>query len=370
MTPFQIKNDGKPQFKAHNQWATRPADERFLSLTDMLEHFRQIRERSRGVVVSNRKVQLRPQMFDADTGLALYGEAGVGYEPTHWAFGQLCQLSGMGAQTMRLLPPELVSDCVNYGLRFVREVEEIGLLIHRNGADTLRCVTGPNYGRIWNADVVQALVEHVGDGVSGSWRVPGEFGKAVTVNKDNTTLYASDRDCFIFLADEEHRVEIADRRDGKSGSLAKGIYVWNSEVGKSKFGIGLFLFDFSCANRIVWGLQDYNEFTLRHTAGAPDRYFEEIRPALISYANASTKSATEAIAAAQADKLSDVAEFLANRFGPRAAKSIADVHQLEEGREILTRWDAIVGATALARSMEHQDTRVEFERAAGALLVR
>jgi hypothetical protein len=33
--------------------------------------------------------------------------------------------------------------------------------------------------------------------------VPGEFGQRVAVTKQNTTLYASDRDMFVFLADEE-----------------------------------------------------------------------------------------------------------------------------------------------------------------------
>jgi hypothetical protein len=46
------------------------------------------------------------------------------------------------------------------------------------------------------------------------------------------------------------------------------------------------------------------------------------------------------------------------------------VHELEEGRPIETRWDAITGATAYAKAIPHQDTRVEFERVAGGLLVR
>src|ERR1700730_11680066 len=58
----------------------------------------------------------------------------------------------------------------------------------------LRAATGPRYGRIWNADVVDALVERFGDGVSGHWRVPGIFGERITVDKGNTTLYASDRE--------------------------------------------------------------------------------------------------------------------------------------------------------------------------------
>jgi len=37
----------------------------------------------------------------------------------------------------------------------------------------------------------------------------------VGITRDNTTIYASDRDLFVFLADEEHRIEIGDRRNGE-----------------------------------------------------------------------------------------------------------------------------------------------------------
>jgi hypothetical protein len=71
------------------------------------------------------------------------------------------------------------------------------------------------------ADVVDALVDRFGDGVSGSWRVPGEFGNRVAVTKGNTTLFASDRDMFVFLADEENRIELPNRRAGRMGSFAR-----------------------------------------------------------------------------------------------------------------------------------------------------
>ena len=35
----------------------------------------------------------------------------------------------------------------------------------------------------------------------------GEFGKQVEITRDNTTIYGSDRDMFIFLADEENRID-------------------------------------------------------------------------------------------------------------------------------------------------------------------
>jgi hypothetical protein len=64
----------------------------------------------------------------------------------------------------------------------------------------LRAVNGPNYGRVWDADIVDLLVDRFGDGINVQWRVPGEFGQRVTVTKKNTTLYASDRDSYLSRA--------------------------------------------------------------------------------------------------------------------------------------------------------------------------
>jgi hypothetical protein len=49
-------------------------------------------------------------------------------------------------------------------------------------------VAGPNYGRVWNVEVVEMLIDKFGDGISGDWRVPGEFGKRVDVDRQDTTL--------------------------------------------------------------------------------------------------------------------------------------------------------------------------------------
>lgn len=359
-------NQNDASMRANREWSSRPDDQRFLSLDEMQEHFEVLRGNSRAAVVSSRSIELKPE----EGTLKLYGPNGHGYEPTNWSFGQVATLAGAPAGYLRSLPEEMAADCVNYGLKFNRDIENVGVLLSRNGHDTLRAATGPNYGRIWNSEVVSQLRRFAGDGVSGPWKVPGEFGKSVTVTRENTTLYASDRDMFVFLADEEHRISVPNRRDGKSGDMARGIYIWNSEVGAATFGIGLFLMDFVCCNRIVWGMDQYKEITFRHTACAPDRFFYQAKPALERYANSATANVTEAIEAARNDRPADIKEFLSKRFGLRTAEKIQKVHELEENRPIETRWDAVVGATAYARAIEYQDARVEFEKSAGALLTR
>lgn len=353
---------------ASRQWMSRPADERFLSLLDMQDHFDNVRAHSRGAVVSSRVVDFVPQ---ADhKGLVIRGAKGVEYAPTHHAFNQLASLVKAPAAFLRTLPAELTADILNYQYKLARTPEDVGLLLYKNGGDpTLRAATGPRYGRIWNADIVEALVSHFGDGITGDFRVPGEFGVKVDVTKENTTLYAGDRDMFVFLADEVNRIEIPNRRNGESGTLARGFFVWNSEVGATTFGVSTFLFDYACKNRIVWGAQDIQEIRIRHTASAPDRYLEEIAPALRSYARSSTKSITDGIAAARAARVANVDDFLAGRFGARAVSVLQQIHQLEEGRPIETLWDVATAVTARARSIEWQDERVEMEREAGKVLM-
>jgi hypothetical protein len=51
---------------------------------------------------------------------------------------------------------------------------------------------------------------------------------------------------FVFLVDEESRIGLPGRRAGRSGSFARGFFVWNSEVGKTTLGAGFFLFDYVC----------------------------------------------------------------------------------------------------------------------------
>lgn len=356
--------------KASHQWSTRPADERFVSLIDMNDHFNKRRSESREIVAPTKGLRVTPD--EDNIGLNVIGPQGDGYAPTHWSFNQLTKIANLPGITptgLRNLPSPLAADVLNYGVRFKREVEDVGLLLHRNGSSTVPAITGPKYGRIWNSDITATLISHFGNGRDGAWKVPGEFGKSVEVTKANTTLFAGDRDLFVFLADENHKIEVPNRRNGQPGFLSRGFFVWNSEVGSTSFGLGMFLFDYVCCNRIVWGAQDYQEIRIRHSVGAPDRFIEEIQPALVTYANSSGKNVTEAIEQARKTKLAaDLDDFLATRFSPSRVEPIKAVHMLEEQRPIETVWDATVAATAYARSIPNQDDRVALERQAGKLL--
>lgn len=360
--------------QASNQWATRPDDQRFLSLTDLARHVRDARANSVQRVLPNRRLLAAPVEGDASERrlVVIETESGAPVIPTNWAFGQLAGVVGAPAKYLRELPAPLAADCINHGLA-AQDVSEVGILLRKDGDELpgLAAVTGRNYGRVWNDDVASALVKRFGDGRTGDFKIPGEFGQQVAISKSNTTLYASDRDMFVFLADEENRIEMKDRRNGKSGSLARGFFVWNSEVGAQTLGIATFLFDYACSNRIVWGATGFKEVRIRHTSGAPHRFIEQVTPALERYAASETHSITAAIEEAQASKIGNrerVDEFLGKRFTRSQVKAINLAHELEEQRPIETLWDAVTGATAYAKTVTFQDERVALERKAGEIM--
>jgi hypothetical protein len=324
-------------------------------------------DHSKSVVVSSRSVTVEPA--PEGNGLVVVGPSSS-FAPTHWAFGQLAQRAGAPADYLRNLPSPLAADCLNWGMKYQRDINDVGLLLYQNGgAPELRAVTGPNYGRIWNAEVIGQLCRLFGDGVSGKWHVPGEFNRSEPITKQNTTLYAGDRDMFAFLCDGEHDIEIKNRRNGETGRMQRGVFMWNSDVGSRSYGCATFLFDFMCGNHIVWGVSGFDEIRIRHTASAPDKWISEVMPAIEAYSNASASGITGAIQAAREARVSDVDKFLSERFGARMVDKLKAVHNLEEQRPIETVYDVVNAVTAQAKAIPWIGQRVELEREAGKLLV-
>lgn len=358
---------------ASREWSTRPADERFTSLHALAAYKNYEREHSRRRTLANRDLTIVPSTTDV-FDIAVTGPNGNPASLTNWSYNQLSSLSGVpGEYIVRSkMPGALAADNFNWGLHHARTAESVSVLLRQREDKSvwLGALNGPNYGPVWDSEIVETLVSEFGDGVTGDWSVPGEFSKKLTsVTKENTTLYASDRDMWVFLADETNRIEIQDRRAGKSSSLARGFYIGNSEVGAKRLTLGTFLFDYVCCNRMIWGARDSSEISIRHTSAAPHRWLEEVKPVLKTLKNSSPAPMTEAIREAQRTKLKeDVDSFLSSRFGISSA--IKSTHMLEEGKPIETVWDAIVGATAYARELVYIDARVKIEREAGAILAK
>ena len=362
--------------RVSRHWATRAPDERFVSLVDMWQHAAQRKTESRQKVVTAKSVR-----FEAtdDENVVVFekGEKSGAkfitpnrFELTNWSFNQICDRIKCPANFITRLPAKLavanLNECIDQS-----KSTKIQLLTRENGGKELRAATSEGYGRIWDADVLETVVDQYGDGVTGRYRVPGEFGKAKPVTKENTTMYMSDRNMFVFLCDEQNRVEIPNRRNDGIGALARGFYFWNSEVGKETIGVSTFYFDYTCCNRIIWGQEEQQEIRLRHSKFAPERFAQDILPGLTAFTEGSTLGITTAIENARKvvfELPEEVDDLLGKSFPKKTVNKISLVHYLEEERPIENMWDVIVGMTAFARSIQQQDERVAVEIKAGQML--
>jgi hypothetical protein len=301
--------------------------------------------------------------------------------PTHWSFGQLCGMVGAPSTYMRQLPAPLAGINLQHGLLSHR-AELIKTLETEDGEVELRAVTGPDYGRIWDHELVNAIGKIAGNGTGDTrWKVPGvlDWGSMthnpyVDVTKETTTLYASDRDVFVFLVDDTHPIEAGRLPNGDPDLYFRGFYAWNSEVGSKTLGISSFYLRGVCQNRNLWGVEGFEEITIRHSKFAAQRFAHEAAPALRNFANSSPagfiagiKAARETIVA----KTDDDRETFMRKRGfskPETAKIIETVLK-EDGKKPESIYDFCQGITALARSKGNQDTRLELEQKARKLMV-
>lgn len=351
---------------ASNQWATRPADQRFETLAELGAAVGARRMRSRGVDVDLPRIEVR-----AEGGGLVVNSAISPSVPSHWSFGQLAGLLGAPASYLRKLPMQLAADCLNDGVRRMpRESVKFMTVAADDGLGTLQAVTSPTYGRIWDADCV-AAVGRIVERSGGRFFNP----KAYDLRSGQirpSGLYASDRDVFMFMIDGGSRLEV-----GPRAKLNRGFFVQNSEVGSKTFTLTTFLFNEVCGNHIVWGAQNINQLVIRHTKGGPMRFDGEAMPTLMQYVQSSAAPEETAIRKAQeyllpADAKGIDAEALEKLVAPfkftrSELREAIDVARREEG-ECRTLWNLVQGLTAYARGFEFLDARTELEGRAGKLL--
>ncbi|MBG6162827.1 hypothetical protein IWQ54_002490 [Labrenzia sp. EL_195] len=368
--------------RVSSEWFSRPDDERYLSLDDLTCSVRARSERSRARVVESAAIHVEASR-DNPERLALHlPGAKAPVAPTHWSFGQLASLVGAPATYLRQLPAALAGINLQYGLASNR-AEQIKTLETDNGRVDLRAVTGPDYGRIHDFELSEAVQCIAGNGTGDTrWKVPGTldwssgvYNPNVDITKDTTTLYASDRDIFLFLVDDMNPIEAGKLPDGSPDLFFRGFYCWNSEVGAKALGIASFYLRAVCQNKNLWGVEDFQEITIRHSKYAASRFAHEAAPALQNFANSSPtpfingiKAAREQIVARDDD---DRTSFLRSRgFSKAETGKIIDTVLAEEGRPPESIFDFVQGITAVARSKPHQDARLEMEGKAKKLLDR
>lgn len=368
--------------RVSSEWFSRPADERYLSLNELAQSVRDRAERSRTRVVESALIHVEASRTDTERLSLMLPGSDTPLAPTHWSFGQLASQIGAPATYLRQLPAALAGINLQYGLTS-NSAEQIKTLETHDGRVELRAVTGPDYGRIYDYELVEAVQRIAGNGTGDTrWKVPGVldwstgiYNPRVDITQDTTTLYASDRDVFLFLVDDLNPIEAGRLPDGSPDLYFRGFYCWNSEVGAKTLGMASFYLRAVCQNRNLWGVEDFEEITIRHSKYAANRFAHEAAPALLNFANSSPMPFVNGIKAARerivAKTDEDRADFLRRRgFSKAETGKIIDTVLAEEGRPPESIFDFVAGITAVARDKPHQDARLDMEAKAKKLLDR
>lgn len=379
MTTYQIDpTKGQMIGTVSAQWANRPDDQRFLDLSSLSDTVRRWADESHAQAVLPEEIYCHA--VDETLRIDL---AGSGVEASNWSFDQIARLAGAPAYYLRTLPAHLAADNLNNGLRKA-EAKAVSAYIRQNGVTALRGLTSTRYGRIFDADVVDAVRRVAGNGNGDTrWKVPGcidwgsshgiSYNPNVDITKQNTTLYASDRDVFLFLVDDRNPIEVGKLPNGNPDLMFRGFYVWNSEVGARTFGFASMYLRGVCQNRNLWGVEQFKEITFKHAKSAPERFLTEAEPALLNFAEASTTRLIEGVKAAKAAIVArtdeDRLDFLDKwGFSVRRAKEVIDTVLIEEQTMPESIWDFAQGVSAVARVEANQDQRIKLETIAGRML--
>ena len=380
-TGFKVDiSRGERLGRVSSEWFSRPDDERYLSLSALHDAVKSRADHAHARTVESAGIRVQASRNNAERlSLIMPGDQRA-IAPTHWSYGQLCSLVGAPANYMRQLPAPLAAINLQHGLLNHR-AELVKTLEMDDGRVELRAVTGPEYGRIWDHELVAAVMRIAGNGTGDTmWKVPGvlDWGTMthnpfIDITKDTTTLYASDRDVFLFLVDDTHPIEAGRLANGEPDLYFRGFYCWNSEVGSKSLGIASFYLRAVCANRNLGGTENFEEISIRHSKFAAQRFAHEAAPALTNFANSSPEAFVAGIKAARerivARTDEDRGAFLRRRgFSKGETGKIIDSVLREEGRPPESIFDFVQGITALARAKAHQDTRLDLEGKAKKLL--
>lgn len=362
----------------HSQWRSRPADERFATLDEMYSALRAEALDCGKAIVNTENLTIgftgQGTIDDALTLTRAGSESAALL--TNWSASQLGAIAKAPMSYLRTLPASYAAKDLNYSL--ANQPRESHQLYLRKPADTgngdpytLRAITSPGYTRIITANVVNRLRELQQQ--HPAWKAPmvypsGDFGG----EKTPCVGFAGDRDAYICLIDEEHR--ITDPTDPSGEGLARGIMVLNSDVGAHKLDLILFLCRYICGNFMIWGYKQIQSISLRHFGDKIRREWSTgIGNAFVDYGRISAREEEDKIRHATMRELGpskdDVISILFDKFDIPKGKA-TDAYDLAERYERNPRsaWGIVQGLTRVSQTTPNMDDRIALDRAAAKVL--
>jgi hypothetical protein len=174
--------------RVSSEWFSRLADERYLSLSELFGTVSGRAERSRTRTAASASIRVEARRDDAERLALIVPGAEAPLSPTHWSFGQLATMVGAPSAYLRQLPAPLAAINLQYGLTSHRG-ELIKTLEVEDGRVELRAVTGPDYGRIFDHELVSAVQRIAGNGTGDTrWKVPGVLDWSTGIYNPNVDI--------------------------------------------------------------------------------------------------------------------------------------------------------------------------------------
>ena len=248
-------------FTAHREWASRPPDERFASVSSLYEAARIRRERTEERIIETSQIRTEAPTDDA---LALRGPSGEIAALTNWSFEQLAGIAGAPPEYLRTLPASIASSAINYGLqRQQRDGHQ--LFADRAEPWTVHAVTSQRYARVHHDELAARVLDLMAD--HPAWQLPLGYKDGVYgAERVPSGAYLGDRDMFLFLVDGNRSLD--DPTDRSHAGMFRGFILRNSDVGAAALTLDLFLFRAVCANHLIWGFHHVAGFRRRHVGAS------------------------------------------------------------------------------------------------------
>jgi hypothetical protein len=353
-------------YTAHQQWVTRPPDERFASVQALYDAARTRRQRT-----EERPIDTADFGTDAisDDLLALRDRSGRMAAMTNWSFEQLATIAGAPPKYLRTLPAPIASQALNHGLRRQRR-EQHQLFCDQAAPWTVRAITSTRYARVHHDELARRVLDLTA--MHSAWHLPlGYKGGVFGAERVPSGAYLGDRDMFLFLVDGNR--DLDDPTDASRSGLFRGFILRNSDVGAAALTLDVFLFRVVCGNHIIWGFQHVAGFRRRHVgASIQDAWTESlttVRAALDADTSADRTMLLRASAqeiAPTRDEVIDVVTTRLNLPQKHADEAYALAEQHEENPRSV--WGYVQGLTRLSQRTPWQDGRFTLDRAASRLL--
>lgn len=387
-------------FQASNQWAVRPADERFTSVEDLYKATKAYADTAVEAHVAYNSLRVQADGKD----VVLVGKENAPARFTNHAFKQICARTGTPAAYLTTLPPTLAAQNLNYKLANIdglggcntgEDEREANVLLHKNGSFLVRAFTSDKYFRYWNWEAAKQLLTLQNSG----WKVPparpafpdqpgtrlateadvlrsnGEFGLSIKVGDPIAPagLYASDHDMFAFMVNDNYQID-----SGGGRYLLRGFFLKNSEVGDAELSMTKFNADNVCGNHIVWGAKDVSKIGIRHVGKSVVEKAEKLQATLIRYANESASDEEAKIQKARSfvfgkdrdeviDTLFNNRHLGISKKNLQAAYDSTDNEHPEDGNP-RSAWGIMSGLTRVSQKSPYADVRNDLDVAAGRVL--